>query len=406
LIVATARLVGPGGSETYALTVAEHLARLGHDVVLYARAVGEPVAGWAHARALSITAEESELPESIDAVIIGVYPALALRMADRYPGAARLFVPHSEDDRYLPPPLPGAVTATVALSDRQAERAAACVGAGEVVRLRQPVDLRVFGSRRRSAERPVRVLLLGHYHSSANGRGAAIRDAWADAGLEWLEIGGQTATLSVAEAMADVDIVVGYGRAALEGMACGRAVYVHDHSGTEGWVTAESYPTLEAGGFAVSSHRTGHDTRAMREDLRAYSPELGQVGHELARAHHDARIHAARLVALIERLRPPATPSPAPVDGSVARALIMLAEAHMRAEGLADQSRQEVKLWIQANAVLRDAMAEERANWAAERAVLVSLAGEADARLAAFKATRRYRLMAAVMRPLDRRRGR
>lgn len=47
LIIATLRLVEPGGSETYALTVGEHLARLGHEVMLYGRAVGDPIAEWA-----------------------------------------------------------------------------------------------------------------------------------------------------------------------------------------------------------------------------------------------------------------------------------------------------------------------------------------------------------------------
>jgi hypothetical protein len=59
LIIATPRLVEPAGSETYALTVAEHLARLGHEVILHARAVGDPIAGWARARALAITARST-----------------------------------------------------------------------------------------------------------------------------------------------------------------------------------------------------------------------------------------------------------------------------------------------------------------------------------------------------------
>jgi hypothetical protein len=36
------------------------------------------------------------------------------------------------------------------------------------------------------------------------------------------------------------DIVVGYGRSILEAIACGVA-YVHEHSGSDGWVTAENY---------------------------------------------------------------------------------------------------------------------------------------------------------------------
>ncbi len=401
----------PGGSETYALTVAEHLARLGHEVMLYARAVGEPISGWAHSRALPITDDESSLPETADAVLAGVNGAMALRMAGRYPDAVRVFICHSDDERYLPPPVPGAVAATVALCERHAQRAAACVGAGEVVRLRQPVDLRVFGPRRPPSEQPTRVLMLGNYHSMPSGRGAVIRRAWADAGLQWLEVGGANQTLAVAEAMADADIVVGYGRAALEGMAGGRAVYVHDHSGTEGWLTADTYAPLEAGGFAFSSRRTGRDFTAVQADLEAYSPELGQIGHELARAHHDARIHAAELVALIERLR--GAEAPPQIDRSAMRAVIMLTEAHTRAENAADLSRSEVKYWTAQHRSLWEALERERAGWASERAAwaaereaarreITTVAGQ----LAELKATRRYRAMVALTRPLDRLRGR
>jgi hypothetical protein len=363
-------------------------------VILYAGAVGDPVAGWASSRALPITASERELPQEADAVIVGVDRALALKMANRYPDAARVFVAHSEEDRYLPPPIPGAVAATVALSDRQAARAAACVGSGEVVRLRQPVDLKTFSPRRPIGELPRRVLLLGNYHSLPEGRGAVLRRTWAHADLEWREVGvsAGSATLAVAEAIGDVDIVVGYGRSAVEGMACGRAVYIHDHAGTDGWLTADTYPSLEAGGFAISTERSGRNNAAIREDLSAYSPDLGRVAHELARAHHDARLHVAELVALIDRLRD-ARPSLAPsVDPAAAGALIALTGAHARAEAMAEARHLELK------------RASE--GWASERAALQQAALDAEQRLASIVSARRYRLMSALMRPLDRLRGR
>jgi hypothetical protein len=342
-----------------------------------------------------------ELPQAVDAVIIAADRALTFELADRYSEAVRVYVPHSEEDRYLPPPVPGVVAATVALSDRQARRIAACVGAGEVVRLRQPVDLRAFAPRARLAERPARALLLGNYHASAVSRAATIREAWAHAGLEWRDLGrGRGPTLDVAEAMADVDIVVGYGRAAVEGMACGRAVYIHDHSGTDGWVTADAYPAIEAGGFAVSTHRTGHDTQRIRADLDGYTPELGQVGHELARAHHDARAHAAELIAVIERLRPAATP--APVDPSALRSLILLSEAQLRAEGAADVSRQEVRRWTDEHARLFQTLVTERAAWQVERDAARRALSAAEARYAEVRATLRWRLVSALMRPFDR----
>jgi hypothetical protein len=39
-------------------------------------------------------------------------------------------------------------------------------------------------------------------------------------------------------------------RAALDAMACGRAGYVYEVFGGDGWVTPELYPALEADHFA------------------------------------------------------------------------------------------------------------------------------------------------------------
>ena len=55
-------------------------------------------------------------------------------------------------------------------------------------------------------------------------------------------------------------------------MACGRAAFVYDAYGYEGWVTSESYGRLEARGFdGVGSNRE-FGVEALREDLERLSP--------------------------------------------------------------------------------------------------------------------------------------
>lgn len=415
LVLATHKLADPGGAQTYAVTVAEQLARLGHSVTLYTRELGA-VAELARERALRVTARSDELPGDADGVITGVDRSLTLELAARYPQAARVFVVHGSEDVHLPPPVPGAVVATIVLNDLHATRAAACAGAGEVVRMRQPVDLRRFSPCGRPRERPARVLLLGNYHQSSAGRVQMLREAWAEAGLEWLEAGGDTQTLDVPKAIAEVDVVVGYGRSALEAMACGRPTYVHDHSGSEGWITPESYARMEAGGFALAAVRPPPDIDQQRADIRAYRPEWGLAGHDIARVRHDARDHAAELVALIDRLGP-GRASDAP---STMRAVELLAESQLRAELMAEHYRIESKQWFRHYQGAQEELAHERGSWQAERDGLKAerdeLEGErarsADAaaraleRLGAFKQTRRYRLARMLAAPLDRLRGR
>lgn len=389
LVVATHNLANPGGAQSYALTIAEHLARLGHTVTLYSREIGA-LADVARESGLPVARTAHELPEIADGVIIGIDRPLALELAQRYPRAVRVFVVHCTDELCLPPPLPGVVAATVTLNDVHFARASSCVGAGEVVRLRQPVDLRRFSSRGAPAARPRRVLLLGNYHSRIDGRGELLREAWSDAHLSWREAGGEHATFDVAKAIAQADVVVGYGRSALEGMACGRPVFVHDHSGTEGWVTAESYPRLEAGGFAVTGSRIAPELDRLRAELEGYRPELGLEGQDLTRANHDARDHVSELVGLISRLAPGRPPD----DPSAMRALTVLAEAQLRAEWSAERYRVESKEWA---ALLRD----ERERWLAATEATQTQLREAEAQLQALKQTRRFRLAATLAKPLD-----
>ena len=407
LVLATHELADAGGAQTYALTVAEHLARLGHSVTLYALELGA-IARLARERALRVTATAEELPEHADGVITGVHRGLALALADRYPDAARVFVVHGSEDIHLPPPVPGAVAATIALNDQHAARAAACACAGEVVRLRQPVDLRRFSVRGAPRTHPEQVLLLGNYHSAHSGRGQVLRDAWADAELVWKETGGKAQTLDVPAAIAEADVVVGYGRSVLEAMACGRPAYVHDHAGSEGWVTPQSYACMEAGGFAVAAARLPPDVAQLKADLDDYRPEWGLAGRDIARTHHDARDHAAALVSLLERMGPGARCA----EGSTMRALAQLAESQLRAELIAEHYRVESKQWFTLYHRKQEELADERGAWQATRAELerdraqlaqaVALAQEG---LTRFRRTRRYRLAQALARPLERLRG-
>ena len=358
----------------------------------------------ARERALQVTATPEELPDDADGVITGVHRGLALELAARYPQAARLFVVHSSEDIHLPPPTPGATAATVVLNDLHEARARACVGVGEVVRLRQPVDLRRFSPRGAHRERPRDILLLGNYHSGPAERAQTLREAWADAGLRWREVGGEAQTLDVPAAIAEADVVVGYGCPMLEAMACGRPAFVHDQAGSEGWITPVSYARMDAGGFAVVGVRLPPDTEQLRADLGAYRPEWGRAGQDIARLHHDARDHAAALVALIERLGPGETVA----EPSAMRALAQLAESQLRAELRAEHYRVESKQWFSLYHGSLEERAREREAWAAERARLEDASADVQVaavqlaeRLEAVRRTRSYRLAHALAKPLE-----
>jgi hypothetical protein len=339
-VIATRRLAAPGGSGTFVLTLAESLAQLGHEVVLFAIELGL-VAAEAGRRVLTVISDLRQLPGEID-VTIALDRALAIDMALFYPKAVRLYAMHNALEEWLPPPEPGIVAATLAPSSRFETLARGSVGAGEVIRIRQPIDIVRFSPRAYAKKVPTDVLFVGNYADVEGQRISLLQQAWGDFGLKWHRLGHPSPTMNVAEVIARADIVVGYGRSILEAMACGRPAFVHEHSGSDGWVTAKSYAALEADGFAGTTLRVHPDIVMLRADFAAYDPDLGRVGQDLVRMHHDSRMIAADLVCRITALVAP----PVAHDTIALFGLKRLVESHMRAEAKAEQYRIEAKATI------------------------------------------------------------
>src|SRR5205823_9456803 len=102
----------------------------------------------------------------------------------------------------------------------------------------------------------------------------------------------------------EADVVVGKARVIVEAMACGRAAYVYDVFGSDGWVTNDTYARLEADNFSGQTGTPPVDVARLRSDLELYRPDMGAANRELAVVNHSATRHAVELVELFERLAP------------------------------------------------------------------------------------------------------
>jgi len=371
------------GTETYSLTVAEELQRLGHEVVVHAPTLG-PIAGEARDRGIDVVAEEHRLPASCDAVL-AQDAGSAFALAARYPDARRLLVVHSDYFALQSPPqLQGVCDAVVVLNDRVRRHVERLAAVPPVVRLRQPVDLKRFGTRGGVASRAARALILGNYLRGAVAEQVA--GACRAAGIEPVFAGTlATPTHAPELAIADADLVIGLGRCVVEAMAGRRAAYVHGIAGGDGWVTPERHATLEADGFGGTATPAILDAAGLASDLAAWDPEMGMLNRQLATAHHDAGAHAAELVAEIRALG--AGPS-APTDhtGELARLVRLEWQSWNRYTGALEESRD-----------LRERLEREHAESERLRGELADALGRA----AAFRTTRRYRLARLLGAPLD-----
>lgn len=314
LLLATRQLDGPGGAETYLVTVGEWLRRLGHDVTFTATRIGEP-GGGARAAGFEVLDPDAAVDPAPDAIVVQDR-ALSLRLAQRCPAAAQVFVVHGvENDYELPQPDLDAVVAIVVLNERHRLRAEALADGTPVVRLRQPIDIRHFKPLGNPRPQLRRALVLSNNFPPE--RMAALQRTWGQAGVEIVALGRNAALGIDGETAADpraaisaADAVVGYGRAMLEAMACRRAAFIFAGPGGDGWVTPERYAAMEANGFAGGAGPDTYDDARLRAALSEYDPALGQSGRDLVRFPHDAGDHVAALVALIERAPAPEPASP------------------------------------------------------------------------------------------------
>jgi len=207
-----------------------------------------------------------------------------------------------------------------------------------------------------------------------------LKEVCGDLDLELVQLGApSTPTVEPEAALADADIVVGYGRSVLEGMAMGRAAYVWDYAGGDGWVTPESYPALEADGFSGAATDAIIDADRLRADFARYRPELGAVGFDLIRTHHSATEHAEALVELLGG-------ASAPTSEDVLETLSRLVRAECRAAIRADRLEAETRRLLEEREAQRaraDAAEAQRARADAAEAQLDTLLRSRSWRLAA-----------------------
>ena len=416
ILLATHQLSWIGGADTYTVTVAEHLQRLGHDVTVFAAELGE-MTEVARASGVVVTADERALPEEPD-VVYAQDAYVAFLLADRFPSTPQAMAIHADEyDLWLQPQLPGVTAAVVALHDRVAKRARAAAVVPEIVRLRQPVDTERFSPRGPLRDPPRRALLLGNYLSGDQLQ--VVAKALDEAGIEWEQVGYKSGgpTREPERLMGDADIVIGKARVIVEAMSSGRAAYVYDHNGGDGWVTSERYALLEADNFGGQAEPAAADLERIRSDLKAYRPEMGAANRQLAVANHSANKHAQALALLFQRLNPRAQPVDGPLR-ELARLVRVQTDIDRRAHALSVEAQQarerehgvrvelaaaQARLAELEPQAERVGLLESKVQALQERLAEVNAAARgALEREQSLLAQRRVRLGLALARPLDR----
>jgi hypothetical protein len=328
VLISTSRFL-LGGTETYSVTVGEQLERLGHTVTIHASEASRVGGELAASRGLRLAVGDSELPDEVDAALVQD-AGRSYELASRWPGLRQVFAIHGLSGYEHPPSRLEPSPPVVVFNDRTGRHANALASRPTVVRLHQPVDFERYRPRGGTKPRARRVLTLSNYLEGE--RLAMLERVCGELGLDLVRLGaGSRPTIDPRGAMAEADIVIGYGRSVLEGMAMGCAAYVWDYAGGDGWVTPATYPGLEADGFSGAATDAVIDADRLRADLAAYDPELGMLGLDIVRSNHSAVSHSEALADLLGGASPAA---PEDTFEALARLVRMEARAVIRADSL------------------------------------------------------------------------
>jgi hypothetical protein len=389
-VLANRLLSHAGGTETHLVTIGDQLLRLGHEVVVYSPELG-PFADYARGRGLPVTDQLLELPGECD-VVFAQDALVVYDLAERYPHAQMIFrVCGDIFDFQSPPQLDGIIDLVVVLSDRYARLARACAVDAPMLRLRIPVDVDRLTPIGGIRPRPRRAVILGNYPDRVH----AVKTAWEQLGMEVGQIGGSKQQYDLAAALSDADIVVAKSRAALDGMSCGRAVYIFDMFGGDGWVTPEAYPAMEADHFAGQATDRVIGTAELERDLADYDPAMGEANRDLVVQHHRARDHVIEFLTALPA-RPAQKRPPAPLHELSRLSALQWSWERSAREGT--MARAELKGRLDASERQREEAERARDEALREVAQAAALRAELDG----LKTSRAWRLAALYWRWRDR----
>jgi CheY-like chemotaxis protein len=132
---------------------------------------------------------------------------------------------------------------------------------------------------------------------------AQVRRVCRELGMTVRETGAGNALWAVEDEIAQVDLVFGLGRSALEAMASQRVVVVYDYNGGDGLVTPERFERLRQRNFSGRTHRRRFTDAELAGEIQAYSPAVAEAVYAFIARDHDVRLMARQLVELYEDAR-------------------------------------------------------------------------------------------------------
>jgi len=285
----------PAGSETYTYTLTQGLVATGHRVTVLSPILGE-VAEQIRGLGADVVDELGKVRGHPD-VLHCQHNVMALASRAWFRGAPLVF--HSHGTVPLPEQPPSVdlnVQRYVAVSDLVGRHLRSRGVPGELIRvIENPVDVHRFAPRSEIHARPRKALVLSAVVDG--GTLSVIDEACRRLGIELELVGADGRREWDVERHIDLaDVVFSLGRGAIEAMACGRAVFVYDVHGADGWVTPDSVDEIASCTFSGKRYRRRLTAQELVAELERYDPAMGPANRRIAVERYGLEQHLPRIL--------------------------------------------------------------------------------------------------------------
>lgn len=290
------------GSETWMMTLADELIRLGHEITAYSPRLGFVSGKLENAGVKCIREINDEKPDLIICAHYDITNYIHLKLSDTPMIAVVHGVLHKESNTILPEHPVFFPVKYIAVSEEVQSKLKNDYNIDSVV-IRNFFDLEKF-SRGRINEKPKSFLINSNYWGADDIISEIIKDVAGHYGADTIMIGIEAVPVyGVNDIIQGADVVVGMGRSVMEGACMGKLAIVHGRWGTGGVITPERYQLLKLSNF--SGRANGQKVELMKaEDIikqidQYYNQKNIDNVYEIITKEHNVKIATKQILNLL-----------------------------------------------------------------------------------------------------------
>jgi hypothetical protein len=295
-----------GGTEIYVRWLAIALAGLGHEVTCFTPNVGV-VSEEIERAGIRVVSDVATLRGDRFDLIHAHHRTPSLMVREAFPNTPMLFLAHgTEPEEEQPPTRELGDVRYFAVSEGVKHNLHERHGIVDVEIIRNPVDLEHFRSHRAINAVPQHAILLKNAVDPEDFE--VLQTFFAKRGISFDLVGGPNSRPDVVTAINEADLVVTWGRGALEALACERQViaYGHDHL-VDGMITSDNFYGVRTRSFNGRVVHHPLRRRTLKRELEKYNPSNTAMLRRMVSHDHASdqvlRILTKRYAELVDSTR-------------------------------------------------------------------------------------------------------